>query len=353
MKQRVADTTTRQRAAHYTAAGTTIHCSLCHHRCAIGVGMRGRCAVRENCGGVLYTDAYGDVVALAADPVEKKPLFHVAPGAVAFSFAAEGCNFSCSWCQNHQISQAGKAGGLLYGQGHPIPPEVIVEEALSVGAQVLAATYTEPTVFYELARDVAHLGREAGLLNVWVTNGSLCAAPLEELAPFLDAANVDLKGVDPNTTQHRTGMSAVHVMETIDLMVRLGIWVEITTLVVPGFNDSPQELTGVAQFIASLNPSIPWHVTRYYPQYQETTPPTPLKTLALAQHLGKAAGLRYVYTGNTPTPGGEETHCHQCGALLISRKNYTVLRGSLSPKGLCTACNTPLAGLELTSEVDS
>jgi pyruvate formate lyase activating enzyme len=331
-------------AMFYQSAGDArVRCGLCRFRCLIGDGGRGHCGVRENRGGVLYTLVYGRVVAEQVDPVEKKPLFHVLPGSRTYSVATAGCNFRCLHCQNYAISQPGR--DLVTG-GMELAPEEAVRRALAAGCRSISYTYTEPTIFFEYAYDIAVLARLAGLRNIFVTNGYITPEALRHISPYLDAANIDLKGYSD-----RFYREVVHAMlpEVLDAIVdykRQGIWIELTTLVIPGWNDSDEELAGIARFIVDrLGPETPWHVTGFHPTYRMTDrPPTPPATLSRARQIGLDAGLRYVYEGNVPGAGGEDTHCPSCCALLIRRHGYRIGEDRLVG-GRCPECGTVIAGV--------
>ncbi len=317
-------------------------CRLCAHRCVVAPGGRGVCAVRENRAGRLETLVYGEAVAAHVDPIEKKPLYHFLPGSKALSVAAAGCNFRCGFCQNWQISQAPRReSGAIAGE--PFPPEAVVRAALDGGCRSVSYTYTEPTVFFEYAHDTARLARAAGLLNNFVTNGYMTAEALETVAPVLDAANVDLKAFRDETYRKVCGARLAPVLETIRLMRKLGVWVEVTTLVVPGLNDGPDELASIAAFIASVDPDIPWHISRYHPDFEyDQAPPTPTATLRAAAAIGRREGLEHVYVGNVPGEG-EDTLCASCGAVLIRRRGFAVVANSLRGSA-CPECGTVLAG---------
>ena len=324
--------------------GGRVSCFLCAHRCVIDVGKTGICGVRRNAGGRLMTLAYGEAVAANADPIEKKPLFHYLPGSTSLSLAAAGCNFRCSFCQNWRISQAMKEDGPGNPGAFSLSPEDAVGEAVARGCRSMSYTYTEPTVFYEYARDTARLARKRGLGNVFVTNGYQTAEVLEDAAAWLDAANVDLKFFEDRTYRKICGARLEPVCETIRHLFRLGIWIEVTTLVVPGLNDSEEELGRIAGFIAGIDPGIPWHVSRYHPDYRyDRAPPTPPAVLHRARDLGKEAGLRYVYMGNVPGEG-EDTLCHACGVLLVARRGFLVLDLRIRD-GRCPDCRTPVSGV--------
>ena len=322
--------------------GGKVECRLCAHRCIISPGKQGICGVRENRDGGLRTLVYGEVVAAHVDPIEKKPLYHFFPGSTALSVATAGCNFRCGFCQNWQISQAPrrKGGGLT---GEPFAPEDIVRAALDQGCRSISYTYTEPTIFFEYAFDTAKLAREAGLANNFVTNGYMTAEALESIRPYLDAANVDLKVFADETYKKVCGARLEPVLETIRRMRALGVWVEVTTLVVPGLNDGEGELAAIARFIASVDQEIPWHISRFHPDYEYTdAPPTPIATLRAAASVGKKEGLRHIYIGNVPGES-EDTLCRTCGFVLIRRRGFSVAGNALRDSR-CPSCGTALAG---------
>jgi pyruvate formate lyase activating enzyme len=322
-----------------------VRCFLCHHHCLIKEGQRGICWVRENREGILYSLVYGKPIAAHVDPIEKKPLFHFLPGSFSFSLATSGCNFHCLFCQNADISQA-REQKIIRGENRT--PEEMVAAALKSGCQSLSYTYTEPTVFFEYAQDISRLASERGLKNVFVTNGYMTGEALEAIQPHLHAANVDLKAFQDEFYRTQCGAKLAPVLESLRTMKKMGIWVEITTLIIPGLNDSSEELKALAQFIAGdLGAETPWHISRFHPDYRLTNLPlTPLKTLEQAREIGKSAGLHYVYTGNVPGDRGEKTYCHQCGELLLDRYGFSITRNNLI-RGKCPRCQIPLAGILL------
>ncbi len=322
-----------------------VGCLLCSHRCKIPDGGRGICHVRENRGGVLYTLVYDRVIARNVDPIEKKPLYHFHPRSYSYSIATPGCNFRCLFCQNADISQLPGESGRI--PGAPIPPEEIVEEAARSECRSISYTYTEPTIFFELAYDTARIAHGRGIKNVFVTNGYITKEALTVIRPYLDAANIDLKGMSEPFYRKVCGARLGHVLEAIRLYHEMGIWVEITTLVIPGHNDSPEELGKLARFIASLDTDIPWHVTRYHPTYKMTDRPiTPVETLREARRIGIDAGLKYVYEGNVPGSRGENTCCPACGRILIGRFGYATSEYHVSG-GRCGYCGEKIAGVGL------
>ena len=324
-------------------AENRVRCGLCAHRCRIDPGERGVCGVRENRKGVLYSLVYGAILAENVDPIEKKPLFHLLPGSRSFSIAAAGCNFRCSFCQNHDISQMPRDKGQIVGRERT--PVEIVELALRNGAKSIAYTYTEPTVYFEFAYATAGIAREKGLKNVFVTNGYMTPEMLELIAPKLDAANVDLKAFRDDFYKKQCGARLQPVLDSLRLMKALGIWVEVTTLLIPGLNDGGEELGELAAFIVSLGAETPWHISRFHPQYRMTeTPPTPAESIHRAAEIGRSAGLKYVYSGNLPGDPGENTNCARCGRLLIGRCGFSIERLDLKGSA-CPHCGTPLDGI--------
>lgn len=354
-------------ARYYTSLeGGKLLCTLCPHDCHIPDGGRGACAVRYNRGGKLYTLVYDRVVSRELDPVEKKPLFHFHPGATAYSIGTVGCNMRCAFCQNWQISQWAKehlpkTSGCKQDEGEmicpllsdlerevpgePVTPQSIVAAALASGAAAIAYTYTEPTIFYELAYDTAVLARAQGLKNIFVSNGFISEAPLRELAKVLDAANIDLKSFRDETYRHISRARLEPILEAIRLYHELGVWLEVTTLVIPGVNDSDEELKDIAGFVHSVGEEVPWHVSKFYPAWKMLdVPVTPVETLRRAAEIGREAGLRYVYEGNVPGEKGENTTCYRCGALLIERYGFHV-RVNRIRHGACPDCGAPIDGV--------
>jgi len=322
-------------------------CGLCSHRCRINPGHFGVCGVRENLGGKLFTRAYGEVVAAAVDPIEKKPFFHFFPGTSSFSIATAGCNFSCPFCQNWRISQL-RPITRASGDGHRLAPGDVVRLARERGCRSVSYTYTEPTVFFEYALDTAILARASGLTNMFVTNGYMTAEALKEIRPFLDAANVDLKAFRDETYKKICQARLQPVLDSIVLMRKLGIWVEVTTLVVPGLNDSDAELADIARFLASTDRNIPWHISRFHPDYEyHDAPATPLATLRRAAEIGREKGLRFIYTGNV-SGESEPTVCPNCRTKLIRRAGFEVIENRLVD-GRCPRCDEALPGIFLAS----
>jgi len=292
------------------AEGEKVRCVLCHWKCVIAEGAVGRCHVRKNIDGVLYSLNYDKLCAANADPVEKKPLFHFQPGSKSFSIAAPGCNFQCVFCQNWQISQMPYRQNVL--EGDACEPELIVRAALQSGCQSIAYTYTEPTVFMELCSETAVLAKQNGLKNIFVSNGFLSLEAVDFVKPWLDGINVDLKAFTEDYYRNLCKAKLEPVLETIRMIARYtDIWMELTTLLVPGKNGSDDELRSIAEFIAKdVSIDTPWHVSRFYPQYKmDDAAPTDSAVLERAYDIGRQAGLRYVYVGNLPGARAESTYC--------------------------------------------
>lgn len=317
-----------------------VECVLCAHRCKIAPGNRGVCQVRINEGGTLYTLNHSRAIAAHIDPVEKKPLYHFLPGTSIMSIATAGCNFKCDFCQNWQISQTSKGWEGEF-PGDYLPPEDVVRYAVRADCSSVAYTYTEPTIFFEYAYDTAVLAHEKGLKNAFVTNGYQTPEAIEAMVGVIDAANTDLKSFSDAYYKRLCGARLQPVLDSIRLMVEKGIWVEVTTLVVPGQNDSDEELTQIAEFLVSVSPDLPWHISRFHPDYKMThVPATPVQTLHRAAEIGKAAGLRYVYVGNVWGDEYESTFCPGCGTAVIRRLGYKV-RNSLAGDR-CPRCGTQI-----------
>lgn len=324
-------------------ADLRVKCALCAHRCRIEAGARGICAVRENREGVLRSLVYGRVIAENTDPIEKKPLFHFLPGSLSYSIATAGCNFRCAFCQNHEISQLPQGEARIAGRERT--PVEVVRQATKCGCRSISYTYTEPTVYFEFAWDTAGIAREQGLKNVFVTNGYMTAETLALLGPGLDAANVDLKSFRDDFYRAQCGARLQPVLDTLQRMKAMGIWIEVTTLLVPGLNDTPEELRDLAGFIVSLGAETPWHISRFHPRFRMTgTPPTPAASIHRAVEIGKSAGLMYVYSGNLSGDAGENTHCARCGHLLIGRCGFTIERLDLKGSA-CPRCGALLHGV--------
>ena len=323
-----------------------VKCNLCNHRCTIKDGNYGICGVRQNTDGSLYTLVYDKIIASHIDPIEKKPLFQFYPGSTAYSVATVGCNFKCKHCQNADISQL-PMERKGYVVGEKIGPEEMAEAARRSGCQSIAYTYTEPTVFFELAYDTAQKAHDKGIKNIFVSNGYMTPEALKEISPYLDGINIDLKAFTEKFYKDICGARLAPVLDTIRLAKNLGIWVEVTTLVIPTLNDSEDELRQIAEFLTDADVSIPWHISQFYPTYQLTNlPRTPVETLHRAREIGLESGLRYVYEGNVPGRGNENTYCHGCGELLIERWGYSIQKNTII-EGQCPSCGSPVAGVGL------
>jgi len=312
-----------------------VQCSLCMRKCTIAPDARGFCGVRKNIGGRLYSLVYGKTLTMSIDPIEKKPLYHFRPGSQCLGISTYGCNFSCKHCQNSDISQERSERAISN-----IPftaPEKIVENALSAGADGIAYTYTEPTIFTEYALDTMKIAKKKGLYNVWVSNGYMGKECAEEIAPFLDAINIDLKGNARFYKEVCGNADIKFVKENIRLFHKKGIHVEVATLVVPGFNDSEKDFREVSSFIASIDKGMPLHFTRFYPQYKlDYLPATDLEKLRTAKKTALETGLRFVYLGNLLDE--EDTMCPKCGSVLIRRMGLSSKVEGLKGNGKCSKC---------------
>lgn len=318
-----------------------LQCILCHQHCLIRPGKRGLCAVRENQDGKLMTLVYGNLIAASIDPIEKKPFFHFLPGSLAYSIATAGCNFRCLHCQNADISQLPRETG--HTPGDFVPPEEVVAAAEASGCRSIAYTYTEPTIFFEYAYDVAVLARERGLKNVFVSNGYTGEEAARKIMPFLDANNIDLKG-DDQFYRKVCAARLEPVQENIRLFWDSGIWVEVTTLLIPGYNDSEEQLRRLAEFLASVSTDLPWHVTAFYPTYKmKDIPPTRAEALRKAAMIGHDAGLKHIYAGNI-SGNDEDSKCPVCGEMLVERRGFNLMRNCIVD-GLCPKCGTAIRGV--------
>jgi pyruvate formate lyase activating enzyme len=327
--------------------GGKVRCDLCAHRCVIEDGQRGLCGVRENRSGILYSLVYGRAIATHVDPIEKKPLFHYHPGSHSLSVATVGCNFRCQHCQNADISILPVRNHHIAGQN--ITPAELLAAAQRSNCTSISYTYTEPTVFFEYALETAQLASQQGLGNVFVTNGYMTEQALRTIEPFLDAANVDLKAFSNEHYQRVCGARLPPVLNSIRLMKELGIWIEVTTLLIPGVNDSERELRQIAEFIFNLGPQIPWHISRFYPAFQMADlPPTTIESVRRGREIGLETGLKYVYTGNLPGDDGESTFCPQCGQRVIYRHGYAIREHQLHGDR-CSRCGTVIDGVGLES----
>jgi len=331
--------------------GGRVRCRLCRHGCAIDEGKYGICQVRYNDGGTLRPIFYAKPIAMGVDPIEKKPLYHYKPGSQAFSIATPGCNFRCDFCQNWEISQY-RHGPSPEVAMKEVTPEGIVANAKAHRCASISYTYTEPTIFFEYAYDTAKLAKAEYLGNNFVTNGYMTREAIDTIRPYLDAANVDLKAFRKDTYRKVMKAQLDGVCDSIGYMRKLGIWVEVTTLIVPGMNDDPAELRDIASFIVGVGREVPWHISRFTPRYERTeAPPTPMDTMKLAYDIGKEAGLRYIYMGNVMGDPSENTYCYGCGELLIEREGFVMGENSITHKSCCPKCNSKIDGIDMAGAV--
>lgn len=316
-----------------------VKCLLCNHYCIIKNSRIGICGTRKNIDGELYSLVYGELVSYNIDPIEKKPLYHFYPGSLSFSIATRGCNFRCKHCQNHSISQYVETNST----SKIVEPLQIVEGAINTGCKSISYTYTEPTVYFEYALDTAKIARRKGLLNVFVSNGYTSKEAIDAIVPYLDANNIDLKG-DEAFYKNICGARLQPVLDTVRAMKERGVWIEITTLIIPTLNDSDDFLYWAADFIKTVDASIPWHLSAFYPTYKLTDkPPTPLSTLKRAREIGLKSGLKYVYIGNIQDSEGSNTYCPECKSLLIKRQGYSISLKNISANH-CLTCGSYIAG---------
>lgn len=321
-----------------------VRCRMCHHHCIVDTGKKGICRVRENQAGRLVSLVYSKIIARSIDPVEKKPIFHLLPGSSSYSIATMGCNFKCSFCQNAHISQiSNQKRSQIHGGS--ILPENIVADALNNGCDSISYTYTEPTVFFELALDIARLAKAKGLYNIFVTNGFMTPELINVISPYLDAANVDLKAFDNRFYKKYCKAKLLPVLDNITAMKKKGVVVELTTLIIPGLNDDKNQVKKMAEFIVNeVGSETPWHISRFHPCHQMTDKsPTPVDVLEDACETGRKAGIRYVYTGNV-VGSFENTYCHSCQTLLIRRVSYQI-ENYVTAKGCCPGCDARVYGI--------
>jgi len=325
-------------SAFYRVEGDRIVCQLCRHYCKLKEGQVGVCGVNENEGGKLKNLVYGKVSAINIDPIEKKPLYHFLPSSKSLSIGTVGCNFKCPFCQNWQISQSKDVDS-----GYLVTPKQLVDLALEYGCESISYTYNEPTIFYPFAKDVALLAKERGLKNVFVSNGFETPEIIEDMVGVIDAFNIDIKGFKSEYYKKYLKGDLEAVLDTIRLFNKKGFWVECTTLIVPGDNDSEDEIRDIAKFIASVSRDIPWHLSAFHPDYKvKDKGATPISTMKRAYEIAKEEGLKYVYLGNILVEAN--TYCPHCGELLVERLGFDVLQNNLKD-GHCPKCNTKIAGV--------
>ena len=342
------DALTAEGELYQKLPGQDVRCTACGHRCLIHEGRRGICQVRFNQGGALRVP-WGYVAGLNADPVEKKPFFHIFPGAIAMTFGMLGCDFHCSYCQNSLTSQVLRdpASDPAVQFIRRVSPEQVVTHSLRSGASVIASSYNEPLITSEWAVSIFRLAKAEGLQCVFISNGNATPEVLQYLHPYLVGYKIDLKTMQDKQYRRLGGVLA-NVLDSIRLAKQAGLWVEVVTLVVPGFNDSNDELMDTARFIASVSPDIPWHVTGFHPDYKMVAPPpTSSRTLLRAAEIGQEAGLRFVYAGNLPGRVNEyeNTYCPSCRTLLVERMSFSVLSYRITPQGLCPDCQANVPGV--------
>ena len=326
----------------YQEEGDSITCRLCAHHCKLKENRVGICGVRKNIKGTLYSLNYDKVCAIHTDPIEKKPLYHFLPGSISFSIAAMGCNFKCVFCQNNTLSVVESEHDI---RGDAVSPRELVNTAVRYGSGSIAYTYSEPTIYFELMLETAKLAKEKGIKNVMVTNGYMSTEALDMISPWLDGANIDLKAFSEDFYKKHCGGSLTPVLDTIKSMKEKGIWVELTTLLIPGLNTDEKELEGLISFISSVDTSMPWHVSRFFPQHRLlSAPPTPTRSIFDAVELGKTMGLHYVYAGNVADERFSHTLCSACKAVLIERNGYSIELVNLL-NGNCVKCGHPAAGV--------
>lgn len=323
--------------------GGTVRCGVCPRRCVIEDGGRGFCSTRENRGGVLYSLVYGHVASAAVDPIEKKPFFHYLPGSQAYSIATAGCNFTCKFCQNHTLSQS-KPEEI---RSVFMPPATVASEAKASGAESIAFTYNEPTVFTEFARNCAAEGKKLGVRSVVISNGFINPEPLERLAGVIAAYKVDFKAFSKTFYREVTGGDREPVLATIRLLKKLKIWTELVHLTIPTLNDAETDFKNMADWlIGEVGPDIPVHFTRFHPMYRLTNlPDTPVSTLEKARDILMGKGMHYVYVGNIPGHPGESTYCPKCGKMVIRRGIGWSAKPTNLVRGACGSCGTPIPGI--------
>jgi len=319
-----------------------VECRLCHHRCRLNEGERGQCRVRINLDGKLFSLVYGKPCSVYIDPIEKKPLYHVLPASASFSLATAGCNLRCKFCQNWQISQSSPEET----ENMELPPESVVRAALDNGCRSIAYTYSEPVIFYEYMLDTAKLAKQNGLINIFRTAAFIEEEPLLELCPFIQTASIDLKGITEEYYEKMCAARLEPVLSAIKIMHRQDVWIELTNLIVPTWNDKEKDIRDLCRWVKdNLGPDVPLHFSRFWPMHQlKSLPPTPEETLTRARDIGLNEGLHYVYVGNIPDHEGNNTYCPKDGKLLIRRMGYSILENNII-EGQCKFCGTHIPGL--------
>lgn len=323
-------------------ADNKIKCQLCPHNCLVDDGQSGICRVRKNLGGDFFSLNFHKVAATHMDPIEKKPLYHFLPSSPSFSMATMGCNLSCRFCQNNSLSMVINEHHLF---GKEIAPEQLVDMALKEKASSISYTYSEPTIYFELMLETAKIAKDKGLKNVMVSNGFMSEKALELIAPYMDAANIDLKAYSDEFYRKFCGARLQPVLETIKNMHKMKIWIEVTTLLIPGLNTDKDQLKELISFILEVDAHIPWHVSRFFPQHKmKDMPITATDTIYLALEKGKEMGLKHLYGGNMAPDQWSDTYCTRCQSVLVERSGYTTVIKDLSG-GKCGQCQTPIAGV--------
>lgn len=321
-----------------------VKCELCAHKCVIVPEKYGFCGVRKNINGVLYTFNYGNIIAQHIDPIEKKPLYHFLPRSKTYSIALPGCNFKCGFCQNWQISQLKEEEiEMLSKRINTIKPAEVVEKAIQTGCRSIAFTYTEPAVFYENMIEISKIALSKGVRCVVISNGFFGEKPLEELCDYVDAFNIDLKAFSEEFYKRRCKASLKPVLDNLSYIKKRNKWLEITTLLIPGENDNEEELRNAAAFIKSLGEDIPWHISKFFPNYEfDNYDPTPLRSLTVALEIGRSNGLKHIYLGNVLQ--NNDTYCPFCDEKLIERVGYNV-RFFMKEEGVCPNCGKGISGV--------
>ena len=322
--------------------GDRVQCQLCPHMCILAEGETGKCGVRQNQGGSLQSLNWGKLVAAHLDPIEKKPLFQFSPGSLVYSIAAPGCNLKCKFCQNWSISQEFSI------PERTVAPEEVVNAALESGAQGIAYTYSEPTVFFEYAYETAKLARKNGLFNVWVSNGMLNPEPLKKISRVIDAINIDLKAFSDRFYREVCGGTGLSpIIRSIREFYKNKVWVEVTLLLIPGLNDDKTEIREMVDWLSRISPKIPFHISRFYPNYKmQDIVPTPAKSLEAAYAIAKGK-LKYVYIGNFPGHASENTYCPNCGKPVVERRGFRAKAVGLKQKK-CAYCG---AAVDIVGEL--
>ncbi|TYT20976.1 AmmeMemoRadiSam system radical SAM enzyme [Dictyoglomus thermophilum] len=314
-----------------------VQCLLCPHHCIIAPGKRGICGVRENIEGTLYSLVYGKASSIALDPIEKKPLYHFYPGSAILSIGTVGCNFKCPFCQNWSISQVTPEDIFL----EEVDKDLLLGLALKNGSIGISYTYNEPFIWYEFVLDVAKYFKENNLKNVLVTNGFVEVEPFLEMAPYIDAMNIDIKSINEEFYRNLCKGSLKNVKKIIEIAYSKGIHIELTNLIIPGYNDSKEEIIALIDYVASISPDIPLHFTRYFPAYKFTVPPTPIEILRFAYKEARKK-LNFVYLGNIWDVEGSTTFCPKCGKDLIVREGYFIRKNLLKTSNICPYCDTSI-----------